>query len=66
MSRCSPDQSGGGANLVYLSHGDVPFFRVLFYPLFLNGVSKRKAILLEPVVKTSQRGTRLGLRCSQT
>ena len=37
--------------LVYLSDGDVPFFRVSFSPLFSSAGYRKKAIFLEPVVK---------------
>ena len=42
----------GGGYLVYLSDGDVPFFRVLFSPIFSRTWYQTKAFLPEPVVKT--------------
>ena len=46
----------GGGYLVYLSDGDVPFFRVSFSPTFSRTGYQKKANLLEQVVKTCQRG----------
>ena len=47
-----------GGYLVYLSDGRVPFFRVyiVFDYLFWSGLSKKKVILQQPVVKTRQKG----------
>ena len=42
--------------LVHLSDRDVPFFRVSFLPIFSRRVCQKKAIFLEPVVKTCQKG----------
>ena len=47
--------SRGGGYLVYLSDGDVPFFRVSFSPIFSRTGYQKKANFLEQVVKTSQK-----------
>ena len=44
----------GGGYLVYLSDGDVPFFRVSFSPIFPRTGCQKKANFLEQVVKTCQ------------
>ena len=41
--------------LVYLSAGDVPFFRVSFSPIFSRTGYQKKASFLEQVVKTCQK-----------
>ena len=41
--------------LVYLSAGDVPFFRVSFWPIFSRTGYQKKANFLEQVVKTCQK-----------
>ena len=41
--------------LVYLSDGDVPFFRVSFSPIFSKTGYRNKANFLEQVVKTCQK-----------
>ena len=46
---------GGGGYLVYLSDGDVPFFRVSFSPIFSRTGYQKKANFLEQVVKTCQK-----------
>ena len=46
---------GGGRYLVYLSDGDVPFFRVSFSPIFSRTGYQKKANFLEQVVKTCQK-----------
>ena len=46
---------GGGGYLVYLSDGDVPFFRVSFSPIFSRTGYQKKASFLEQVVKTCQK-----------
>ena len=46
---------GGGGYLVYLSDGDVPFFRVSFLPIFSRTGYQKKANFLEQVVKTCQK-----------
>ena len=46
-----------GGYLVYLSGGDVPFFRASFWPIFSGTRYPKKAIFLERVVKTCQKGT---------
>ena len=46
---------GGGGYLVYLSDGDVPFFRVSFSPIFSRTGYQTKANFLEQVVKTCQK-----------
>ena len=43
-----------GGYLVYLSDGDVPFFRVSFSPIFSRTGYQKKANFLEQVVKTCQ------------
>ena len=45
----------GGGYLVYLSDGDVPFFRVSFSPIFSRTGYQRKANFLDQVVKTCQK-----------
>ena len=45
---------GGGGYLVYLSNGDVPFFRVSFSPIFSRTGYQKKANFLEQVLKTCQ------------
>ena len=47
--------SGGGGYLVYLSDGDVPFFRVSFSPIFSKTGYQKKASFQEQVVKTCQK-----------
>ena len=44
-----------GGYLVYLSDGDVPFFRVSFSPIFSRTGYQKKANFLEQVVKTCQK-----------
>ena len=46
---------GRGGYLVYLSDGDVPFFRVSFSPIFSRTGYQKKASFLEQVVKTCQK-----------
>ena len=46
---------GGGGYLLYLSDGDVPFFRVSFLPISSRTGYQRKANFLEQVVKTCQK-----------
>ena len=42
---------------MYLSDGDVPFFEVWFAPIFSGGRGvRKKVILLEPVITTSEDG----------
>ena len=48
--------SRGGGYLVYLSDGDVPFFRVSFSPIFSRTGYQKKANFLEQVVKHVKRG----------
>ena len=50
-------ETGGGGYLVYLSDGDVPFFRVSFLPFFSRTGYQKKANFLEQVVKTCQKRT---------
>ena len=45
----------GGGYLVYLSDGDVPFFRVSFSLIFSRTGHQKKANFLEQVVKTCQK-----------
>ena len=45
----------GGGYLVYLSDGDVPFFRLSFSPIFSKTGYPKKANFLEQVVKTCQK-----------
>ena len=45
----------GGGYLVYLSDGDVLFFRVSFSPIFSRTGYQKKANFLEQVVKTCQK-----------
>ena len=45
----------GGGYLVYLSYGDVPFFRVSFSPISSRTGYQKKANFLEQVVKTCQK-----------
>ena len=47
---------GGYPGGVYLSDGDVPFFRVSFSPIFSRTGYQTKANFLEQVVKTCQKG----------
>ena len=47
---------GGGGYLLYLSNGDVPFFRVSFSPILSRTGYQKKANFLKQVVKTCQRG----------
>ena len=47
---------GGGEYLVYLFDRDVPFFRVSFSPICYKTGYQKKAIFLDPVVKTCQKG----------
>ena len=49
-------QSPGRGYLVYLSSGDVPFFRVSFSPIFARMGYQNKIIFLQPVVKICQKG----------
>ena len=42
--------------LVYLSTRDVPFFRASFSPIFPGTGCQNKAIFLEPIVKTCEKG----------
>ena len=53
MGACYP--RGGGGNLVYLTDGDVPFFRVSFSPIFSRTGYQKKANFLEQVVKTCKK-----------
>ena len=46
---------GGGGYLVYLTDGDVPFFRVSFSPIFSRTGYQKKANFLEQVVKTCKK-----------
>ena len=46
---------GGGGYLVYLTGGDVPFFRVSFSPIFSRTGYQKKANFLEQVVKTCEK-----------
>ena len=50
-----PNSPGGGGYLVYLSDGDVAFLRVSFSPIFSRTGYQKKAIFLQPVVKTCQK-----------
>ena len=50
-----PDSAGGGEYLVYLSDGDVPFFRVSFSPIFSRTGYQKRANFLTHVVKTCQK-----------
>ena len=45
----------GGGYFVYLSNGDVPFFRVSFSPIFSRTGYQKKANFLKQVVKTCQK-----------
>ena len=45
----------GGGYLVYLSDGNVPFFRVSFSPIFSRTGYQKKANFPEQVVKTCQK-----------
>ena len=47
---------GGGGYLVYLSDGDVPFFRVSFSPIFLQRGIKRRQIFWSRLSKHVKRG----------
>ena len=42
--------------VVYLSDGDVPFFRVSFSPTFSRTGYQKRAIFLKLVFKTCQKG----------
>ena len=55
LSARMPVYPGGGGYLVYLSDGDVPFFRVSFSPIFPRTGYQKKANFLEQVVKTCQK-----------
>ena len=44
-----------GGYLVYLTDGDVPFFRVSFLPIFSRTGYQKKANFLEQVVKTCKK-----------
>ena len=44
-----------GGYLVYLTDGDVPFFRVSFSPIFTRTGYQKKANFLEQVVKTCKK-----------
>ena len=46
---------GGGGYLVYLSDGEVPFFRVSISPTFSRTGYQKKANFLEQVAKTCQK-----------
>ena len=46
---------GGGRYLVYLTDGDVPFFRVSFSPIFSRTGHQKKANFLEQVVNTCKK-----------
>ena len=46
---------GGEGYLVYLTDGDVPFFRVSFSPIFSRTGHQKKANFLEQVVKTCKK-----------
>ena len=46
---------GGEGYLVYLSDGDVAFFRVSFSPIFSRTGYQKKENFLEQVVKTCQK-----------
>ena len=50
------NRPGGGGCLIYLFDGDVPFFRVSFSPIFSRIGYQKKAILLDPLVKTCPKG----------
>ena len=50
-----PGSRGGGGYLVYLTDGDVPFFRVSFSPIFSRTGYQKKANFLEQVVKTCKK-----------
>ena len=52
-----PEKSShpGGGYLVYLSDGDVPFFRVSFSLIFSRTGYQKKANFLEQVVKACQK-----------
>ena len=47
--------SSRGGYLVYLTDGDVPFFRVSFSPIFTRTGYQKKANFLEQVVKTCKK-----------
>ena len=47
---------GGGGYLVYLSDGDVPFFRVSFLQIFLEQGIKRRQIFWSRLSKHVKRG----------
>ena len=46
---------GGGGYLVYLSDGDMAFFRVSFSPTFSRTGYQKKTNFLEQVVQTCQK-----------
>ena len=52
---CGAEFARGGGYLVYLSDGDVTFFRVSFSPIFSTTGYQKKANFLEQVVKTCQK-----------
>ena len=52
---CFAPKARGGGYLVYLSHGDVPNFRVSYSPIFSRTGYQKKANFLEQVVKTCQK-----------
>ena len=52
---CEGNIPRGEGYLVYLSYGDVPFFRVSFSPIFSRTGYQKKANVLEQVVKTCQK-----------
>ena len=49
------DWTPGGGYLAYFSDGDVPFFRILFSPIFSRTGYQKNANFLEQVVKTCQK-----------
>ena len=46
----------GGGYLVYLSDGDMPFFRVSFSPIFLEQGIKRRQVFWSRLAKHVKRG----------
>ena len=54
-SRVMGVPEGGREYLVYLTDGDVPFFRVSFSPTFSRTGYQKKANFLEQVVKTCKK-----------